>query len=143
MIVPDLNLLIYATDARATRHGDARVWWADCLTGRERVGLAWSVVLGYLRIATSPRILERPLAIGEAQADVESWLSRRNVTMIEPTGRHLEILSGLLGPIGVGGNLVQDAHLAALAVEHGGEVHSADGDFARFAGVRSRNPLGA
>ena len=143
MIVPDLNLLIYASDARAARHDDARTWWADCLTGRERVGLAWSVVLGYLRIVTSPRIMERPLAIDEAQADVESWLSRRNVTMIEPTGRHLEILSGLLGPIGVGGNLVQDAHLAALAVEHGGEVHSADGDFARFAGVRSRNPLGA
>jgi len=141
VIVPDLNLLLYATDARATRHADAHAWWAGCLNGRERVGLAWSVALGYLRIVTSPRIMEQPLAIDEAQADVESWLSRRNVVMVEPTGRHLEILAGLLGPIGVGGNLVQDAHLAALAVEHGGEIHSADGDFARFAGVRFRNPL--
>ena len=141
MIVPDLNLLIYASDARAVRHADAHRWWTECLNGRERVGLAWSVVLGYLRIVTSPRIMEQPLAIGEAQADIEFWLSRRNVVTIEPTNRHLDVLSGLLGPIGVGGNLVQDAHLAALAVEHGGEVHSADGDFARFSGVRHRNPL--
>lgn len=143
MIVPDLNLLLYATDARAVRHAEARAWWSECLNGRERVGLAWSVALGYLRIVTSPRIMEQPLAIAEAHSDVASWLSRRNVVMIEPTGRHLEILVGLLGPIGVGGNLVQDAHLAALAVEHGGEVHSADGDFARFPGVRHRNPLTA
>lgn len=141
MIVPDLNLLIYASDGRAVRHADAHAWWAECLNGRERVGLAWSVVLGYLRIVTSPRIMERPLAIGEAQADVEFWLARRNVVMVEPTSRHLEIVAGLLEPIGVGGNLVPDAHLAALAVEHGGEVHSADGDFARFSGVRCRNPL--
>ena len=141
MIVPDLNLLVYASDQRAVRHADALLWWADCLNGRERVGIAWSVALGYLRIVTSPRIMERPLTIGEAQADVEFWLSRRNVVMIEPTSRHLEILAGLLEPIGVGGNLVQDAHLAALAVEHGGEVHSADADFARFNGVRHRNPL--
>lgn len=141
MIVPDLNLLVYASDGRAARHVDAHRWWTECLNGRERVRLAWSVALGYLRIVTSPRIMEQPLAIGEAQADVEFWLSRRHVVMIEPTSRHLEILTGLLAPIGVGGNLVQDAHLAALAVEYGGEVHSADGDFARFGGLRYRNPL--
>jgi toxin-antitoxin system PIN domain toxin len=141
VIVPDLNLLIYASDGRAQHHAAAHAWWSECLNGRERIGLAWSVALGYLRIVTSPRVMERPLPIGEAQADVTFWLSRRNVVMIEPTSRHLEILTGLLEPIGVGGNLVQDAHLAALAVEHGGDVHSADGDFARFSGVRYRNPL--
>lgn len=136
MIVPDLNLLIYAADDTAPEHAKARVWWEDALNGQTRVGLSSSVLIGYLRITTNLRIISRPLTVSEATRDIHEWLDRRVVNVIEPTQRHLSVLTGLLEPIGVGGNLIQDAHLAALAIEYGGETHSADRDFERPAGVR-------
>ena len=123
MIIPDLNLLLYAADGTVPQHAKARVWWEEALNGQTRVGLSWSVLLGYLRITTNRRIVSQPLTVPEATRDI------------------LSVLTGLLEPIGVGGNLIQDAHLAALAIEYGGEIHSADRDFERFAGVRYRNPL--
>ena len=141
MIIPDLNLLLYAADGTVPQHPKARVWWDEALNGQTRVGLSWSVLIGYLRITTNPRIVSQPLTVSEATRDIHEWLDRRVVDVIEPTQRHLSVLSGLLEPIGVGGNLIQDAHLAALAIEYGGEIHSTDRDFERFAGVRYRNPL--
>lgn len=141
MIVPDVNLLIYATDRATTRHGAALGWWTETLNGPEPVGLTWSTVLAYVRLTTSLRIAQHPLSTDIAIATVESWLALPHVVVVEPTGRHLAILRGLLAESGAAGNLVTDAHLAALAIEHGATLCSADSDFARFAGLRLHNPL--
>jgi uncharacterized protein len=141
MKLPDLNLLLYAFDSEAPAHEGARTWLEETLSGTEEVGFAWVVLLGFARISTNPRIYEQPLAIAEALEAIEGWLAQPVATVVEPTSRHASILGELLGPLGVGGNLVSDAHLAALAIEHGAEVCSRDNDFARFGGVRWTDPL--
>jgi uncharacterized protein len=141
MIVPDINLLVFAHNADAPLHEAARDWWQDLLTSGEPVALPWAVVLGYVRIMTHPAVLERPLRPAEALADVRQWLARPNVELMTPGPRHLELLEHMLGTLGVAGNLTTDAHLAALAVESQAEVHSNDRDFARFPGLRWRDPL--
>jgi hypothetical protein len=139
--LPDLNLLLYAIDAEATSHERARAWLEETLSGTEEVGFAWVVILGFARISTNPRIYEQPLAIEEALGVIEGWLAQSVATVVEPTSRHSTILRDLLEPLGTGGNLVSDAHLAALAIEHGAELYSRDNDFARFSGVRWVDPL--
>lgn len=141
MIVPDINLLVFAHNADAPHHDAARGWWEALLSGDEPVGLPWVVILGYLRIMTHPAVLEQPLRPAEALADVRGWLARPNVELLPPGPRHLDLLGNLLGSLGVAGNLTTDAHLAALAVEHQAELHSNDRDFARFSGLRWRDPL--
>lgn len=141
MIVPDINLLVFAHNADAPLHQPARQWWEELLTDGEPVALPWAVVLGYVRIMTHPAVMERPLRPAEALADVRSWLERPNVVLMTPGPRHLDLLEHLLGGVGVAGNLTTDAHLAALAVEHQAEIHSNDRDFARFPGLRWRDPL--
>jgi hypothetical protein len=141
MKLPDLNLLLYAVDSEATVHEGARTWLEETLSGTEEVGFAWIVLLGFTRISTNPGIYEQPLTITEALDVVDGWLSQPVATVVEPTSRHTSILGELLGPLGAGGNLVSDAHLAALAIEHGAEVYSRDNDFARFNGVRWVDPL--
>lgn len=142
MIVPDVNLLLYAYNRDARHHGPARAWWEDLLSGTESVGLPWAVGLGFVRLMTHPAVLVAPLHPGVAVRHVRQWLERPNVVVLEPGPGHLDVLESLLGPLGVGGNLTTDAHLAALAIEHQGELHSNDTDFARFSGLRWRNPLG-
>jgi uncharacterized protein len=139
--LPDLNLLLYAVDGEAEAHESARAWLEEALSGTESVGFAWTVLLGFNRISTNPAIYEQPLGIEEALDFVDGWLAQPVATIVEPTNRHAAILRDLLKPLGTGGNLVSDAHLAALAIEHGAELCSRDNEFARFAGLRWVDPL--
>lgn len=141
MIVPDVNLLIYATDTRSFHHQRAVAWWSGVLNGLEPVALTWSTVLAFVRLTTSRRVFEDPLSLEESVRTVQFWLGCHHVITIEPTARHLDLLTGLLGPTGTAGNLVTDAHLAALALEHGATLCSADADFGRFPGLIWSNPL--
>lgn len=140
MKLVDANVLLYAVNPAAGQHGRARTWLQEALNADEQVGFAWVVLLAFLRLATQPAIFSRPFTVAEAVAMVELWLEQPPAVVVEPTPRHLALLHGLLGEAGVGGNLVGDAHLAALALEHGAEIVSFDRDFGRFDGVRSRVP---
>ena len=141
MIVVDLNLLVYATNEDALQHDSARRWWEGVLSRGESVGLAWVVVLGFLRLTTNPRVMPRPLTPEQAMGIIDSWLDQPAVQMLEATERHWEILKEILAPLGTAGNLTSDAHLASLAIEHGARLVSTDNDFARFSGLRWVNPL--
>lgn len=140
MVIVDANVLIYAVNEDAPHHRVARTWLDAALAGAEPVGFPWTVLLAFLRLTTRPGLFPRPLTVEEATGVVESWLGRPATLTVEPTSRHLSILRGLLGGLGTGANLVGDAHLAALALEHGAEIVSYDADFGRFEGVRSRRP---
>ena len=139
-MAPDVNLLLYAFDQRSPFYEPAKSWLEGILSGTESVGLTWNVLIGFLRISTNPA-LRKPLTIEQALDLVALWLAQPNVVIIEPGPRHLELLRDLLIPVGTGRNLTSDAHLAAIALEHGAEVYSADTDFDRFPGLRWHNPL--
>lgn len=141
MIVPDLNLVIYAHNADAPDHAASRAWWEGLLNGQEPVGIPWVMVLGFIRLMTHRSVLVTPLQSQIALAHVRTWFTRPNVELIEPGSQHLDILDRLLSGVGTAGNLTTDAHLAALAIEHQCELHSNDTDFSRFPGLRWRNPL--
>lgn len=137
----DVNLLLYAIDESSPHHDRARPWLEETLSGTEEVGFAWPVLLGFIRIATNPVALERPLSPADAFDYVDSWLAQPCATVVEPTDRHAARLRELLSPLGTAGNLTSDAHLAALAIEHGAELCSLDADFSRFEGLRWTDPL--
>jgi toxin-antitoxin system PIN domain toxin len=142
VILVDANLLIYAIDADSPHHAAARPWFEEALSGTARVGLAWVVILAFVRITTRPGILRRPLTLDKAANYVAEWLAQPNVVAVGPGERHWPVLRNLLKTTGSAGNLVSDAHLAALAIEYGYSVYSTDHDFKRFAGVEHVNPLG-
>jgi toxin-antitoxin system PIN domain toxin len=139
--VTDVNLLLYAVDSSSPRHAVARPWLEAQLSGVETFALPVSVLLALVRLSTQARIFERPLGPDEAFGLVERWLAQPCATLIAPGDRHLVLVRELLQPLGAAGNLVSDAHLAALAIEHGAELCSADTDFARFPRLRWSNPL--
>jgi len=141
MILPDINLLIYAHDSGSRRHVSAKAWWENCLSGTETVGLPWAVSLGFIRLITNPRIFERPLAVEAAIRRVRSWLERPQVQILQPGPRHADLVFSLLIQLGTAASMTTDAHLAALALEHQASLHTADTDFARFPGLRWTNPL--
>ena len=141
MIVPDLNLLVYAYNTDAPLHDEARLLWEGLMNGRDPVGIPWVVSCGFVRLMTHPRVLDAPVDPQAAIDYVSSWFECPHVRVLNPSPRHLVVLKGLLGSIGVGGNLVTDAHIAAFAIEHQAEVHSNDADFARFPGLNWSNPL--
>ena len=141
MKVTDVNLLLYAVDASSPRHADARVWLEACLSGVETFALPVSVLLAFVRLSTQARIFAKPFTLAEAFDLVEGWLAQPCATTIAPGDRHLALVRKLLQPLGAAGNLVSDAHLAALAIEHGAELCSVDTDFARFPRLRWSNPL--
>lgn len=141
MRIPDANLLLYAVDAASPRHAAARRWLEDRLSGTETVGFAWVVLLAFLRLGTNPRVFRDPLSPREALDLIEEWLAQPCAAVVEPTDRHPAILRDLLEPLGTAGNLTTDAHLAALAIEHGAELCSSDADFSRFPGLRWTDPL--
>lgn len=141
MILVDVNLLVYAWDRRNPSHLTAGPWLDGKLSGTARVGLPWECLLGFMRIVTNPRIYERPAPVNLAWQQVEQWLSARSAWVPTPGVRHQEILGRLLSRLGGGAKLIPDAHLAALAIEHGLDLCSTDGDFARFEGLRWVNPL--
>ena len=137
----DANLLLFAVDASAPGHERAAAWLEEQLNGDRRVGVPWESLTAFVRIATHPRASEHPLKPGEAWRFVTDWLSAPAVWVPVPTERHADVLGGLVGKYHLAGNLIPDAHLAAMAIEHGLEVCSADTDFARFTEIRWRNPL--
>jgi toxin-antitoxin system PIN domain toxin len=137
----DANILIYASSSTFTQHKPAKDWLNRQLSGAARVGLAWASILAFLRVMTSPRILQYPLSMSDAWSEVTAWLSADPAWVPLPTERHPEVLGQLLALPGIRGNLVHDADLAALAIEHGLILCSTDGDFARFPGLRWQNPL--
>lgn len=141
MILVDANLLIYAVDADSPHHTGARRWLEETLSGDTRVGLPWVVILAFLRITTRSGILCRPLPVDDAIAYAESWLRQPYVEAVAPGENHWPVLRSLLQASGTAGNLTADAHLAALALEHGCTIATADNDFRRFAGVTCINPI--
>jgi len=141
MILPDVNILLHAHNARSQRHQAAHDWWKETLNQARPIGLAWVTILGFLRMTTHRGILENPMRITDAVRRVRSWLENPCVQILEPGDRHAEIMFAFLEELGTGGNLTTDAHLAALAVEYQAELASTDTDFGRFPGVRWFNPL--
>lgn len=141
MIVPDVNLLLYATITGFAQHERARTWWEGVLNADREVGLAGPAIFGFLRIATNPRVLTEPMAVDRAVAEVRRWLGRPQVRFLVPGAAHLDLTFELLAALGTAANLTTDAQLAALAIENEAELHSNDGDFARFGGLRWVNPL--
>jgi uncharacterized protein len=139
--IPDVNLLLYAYDSEAPLHEQAREWLEQTLSGSETVGLAWVTLLGFIRISTSPHTGLAPWSTEQALDAVDSWLAQPVASVVHPTARHPAVLRDLLAPLGTGGNLTSDAHLAALAIEHGATLCSHDNDFSRFAGLRWSDPL--
>jgi uncharacterized protein len=136
----DANVLLYAVNQADPKHQQSRQWLDSALAGREPVGFSWIVLLAFVRLSTKVGLFPRPLTVEEALARVRAWIAQPPSLIVEPTRRHLDILSSLLSEVGSGANLVNDAHLAALAVEHDGRVISYDSDFGRFAGVRWQLP---
>jgi toxin-antitoxin system PIN domain toxin len=137
----DLNLLLYAIDETSPRHERAHHWVEQTMSGHETVALAWSVLLGFLRVATRPSVFTSPLRPEQALDLVDGWLARPCTTVVAPTQRHAVVLRELIATTGTAGNLTTDAHLAALAIEHGATVCSTDADFRRFSGVVVVDPL--
>jgi len=141
--LPDINLLLYAYDSQSPRQDAARDWLEVTLSGTETVAFAWAVVVGFLRIATNRAMFLKPWNAGDALDLVDGWLAQPAVTVVHPSDRHAAVLRDLLTPLGAAGNLTSDAHLAALAIEHGATLYSCDNDFSRFPGLRWVDPLRA
>lgn len=141
MIIPDVNLLIYAYDSRSSFHSLAKIWWEGLLNGDREVGLVWPVVRGFLRLTTHRAYAEEPLSVDVAQGYVDSWLQRKIVSTVEAGPEHWRIFSQVLQESRVSGALISDAVLATFAIEYRAELHSNDLDFARFSGFRWHNPL--
>jgi len=140
VIIPDVNILVYAYNKDAKQHKSAKEWWERTLAEPQPVGLAWVAILGFIRISTQRRIIERPMFPKDAIERVRSWLDLPNVQLISPGNGHAEILFDLIEEVGTAGDLTTDAHLAALAIEHHGQIVSTDADFGRFRGLRWFNP---
>jgi len=141
MIIPDLNLLVYAYNEDAPLHERAKAWWEQSLSGDEPVGLPWVVLLGFIRLMSSRRVLIEPMSTGEAIEQCQAWLAQPSTRIVAPGPMHLDLLSNLARDCRFSANLVTDAHLAALAIEHQAELYSNDADFSRFSGLKWRNPL--
>lgn len=141
MIVPDVNLILYAYDDSSSAHQTASWWWTRCLNGQELVGVSTLTALAFVRLSTKPRLFANPYSIEEAGAVVRGWFQSPVADLLDLELPDLELAFRLLDETGVGGDLTTDAALAALAIRHGGTVHSADRDFARFTGVPWHNPL--
>ena len=143
MILVDANLLLYAVVSDYEQHRSAHAWLDENLNGAVRVGIPWVSLLAFLRISTNPRIFPNPLTMKEAWKRAGSWLDAPGVWCPEPTERHRSLLERFLGGVAGSTKLVADAHLAALAIEHGLVLCSSDGDFARFDALRWENPIAA
>ena len=141
MKLVDTNVLLYAVDEGSPHHAVARRWLEEQLSSAETFAFSWAVLLAFVRLATNPRVFEAPLSTEAAFDLVDSWLAQPATTVVHPLDRHQQLLRELLAPLGTAGNLTSDAHLAALSIEHGAELCSADSDFARFPRLRWINPL--
>lgn len=141
MKIPDVNLLLYAVNSAEPLHKAAKSWLENSLSDEEPFAFDWTVLLAFLRISTRPGIFARPLKPKQAFELIDSWLNQPCAQIVTPTVRHAAVLRDLILPLGTGGNLMADAHLAALALEYGAVLYSADGDFSRFSALNWINPL--
>ena len=141
MILPDINLLVYAHNLRSPCHEKARAWWQNLLEGSDGITLPWVVIQGFVRITTHPKVFENPLPVADSLRRVEEWLALPHVRIVHPPENHFATWARLLGQLRVAGNLTTDAHLAALAIDRGLILHCTDADFARFPGLKWVNPL--
>lgn len=141
MILVDANLLLYAANKAAPEHEAAREWLDAHLSGTARVGLPWPSLLAFVRLASNPLVMRQPVPVAKAWQQAAQWLEAGPAWIPTPTARHTEILGALCEPSWMTSRLVPDAHLAALAIEHGLTLCSTDGDFARFSGLDWKNPL--
>lgn len=141
MKIVDLNVLIYAHNRESPHHDALRSWWQAALNGGESIGLAWPVMLGFLRITTNPKIYGEALTPEFACSLVDGWLQRPMVVILKEQSNHWAVVEGLISETGAAGNLTTDAHLAALAMTYDAVLVSCDSDFVRFEGVRWENPL--
>lgn len=139
MKIVDANVLLYAVNTAAEHHEASRRWLDRALSGADTVGFAWVPLLAFVRLSTKEGLFPRPLRPEDAMGRVADWTAVSSAVLVNPTPRHAGVLTELLSRVGAGGNLVNDAHLAALAVEHRGEIVSYDADFGRF-GVRWDRP---
>jgi uncharacterized protein len=144
MIIPDINLLMYAYNSSLKPHRQAASWWESCLSGSEKVGLIYPVLFGFLRIATNKRILPNPMSLSEAVSCIVSWQQRSVTVTLSPGPQYLEDTVRLLSEAGSSGaNLVTDAQIGAYALHYRAVVHTADYDFLRFREVTAHFPLRA
>jgi len=141
VIVPDINLLLYSEIDAYPLHSAAKHWWEELLNGERAVGIAPVCLFGFLRISTNRRVFTDPLPVDDAIGRTQRWFAQPQVICLVPGSGHIETAFRLLRQLGTGGNLTTDVQIAAHAIEHGGEVHSNDGDFGRFEGLRWANPL--
>lgn len=139
----DVNLLVYAHNSAAPEHAAAREWFEGVMSGTETVAFAWHTLLGFVRLTTRPAVMTPPLHAHAALDYVESWLAQPCATVVHPARRHLAVLRDLLDAVGTAGNRTPDAHLAAMAIEHGATLCSHDEDFGRFPGLRWLDPITA
>jgi toxin-antitoxin system PIN domain toxin len=135
MYLVDANVLIYAVNTSAPHHERSRTWLDRSISGEATVAFAWVALLAFVRLVTKPEIFASPLSVDAAFERVDAWLSAPTAVVVEPTARHARTMASLLAPLGTAGNLTNDAHLAALAIEHHCTVVSFDTDYARFADV--------
>ncbi len=140
MKLVDANVLIYSVDDGSPWHEPSRTWLNRALSGGFSIAFAWIALVAFMRVTTHRRLFASPLSPEEAIGFVQDWLAQPSAVIVEPTARHLGIVEELLAPLGTGGNLVNDAHLAALAIEHRCEIVSFDRDFERFEGIRLESP---
>jgi len=140
MKIVDANVLLYAVNSASSHHKASRRWLDTALSGTDTVGLAWVPLLAFVRLTTKVGLFPSPLHPSEAILQVTEWLNAPGAVLVGPTPRHVDVLGGLLDRIGTGGNLVNDGHLAALAIEHRATVVSYDGDFGRFDGITWQTP---
>jgi uncharacterized protein len=141
LILVDANILLYAQDSLSSLHQKALLWWDDLLSQSEPVCLCWTVLSAFIRIGTNPRVFEHPLSLEQALARIQSWFDQPCTRVIRPTEQHWTVFQQMLTDGQAVANLVTDAHLAALAIEHGCAIASTDSDFARFPKLKWINPL--
>ncbi len=135
MKLPDVNVLLFAANSASAQHERARTWLESAFSEPGGVAMAWVALLGFIRLATRHGIFAKPLPVADALSVVRAWLADPRALVLHPTERHAPILAQLLMAAGTGGNLTTDAHLAALAIEHGATLGSFDRDYRRFSGL--------
>ena len=141
MILVDANILLYAYDAASPQHRACRIWFEDCLNRQQAMGFAWATLLAFLRISTDGRVYRIPRTWDDAEEIVSSWLQQPSTFLLGPGDEHWTILRRVISMGQARGPLIMDAHLAALAIEHGAALCTCDRDFSRFPGLRLVNPL--
>ena len=141
MIVPDVNLLIFAYHEQSPYHETASHWWEGLINGDETVGIPWAVSMGFVRQMANPSILETPMKPSESLERVKSWFQYAHIRSLDPGENHLTHLQNIFDTVDGGAKLVTDAHIAALAIEHQAVVHSHDSGFGRFPGLQWYNPI--